>query len=81
MNREQAAEYIDYFIPREVVSAVLIVFSLENVIDNAFSAFVPQGMAGIGWTLIFLVSVVLVAAWGATDDDYEDLEDRIDEMD
>ncbi|AGM11866.1 hypothetical protein DNAM5_3 [Haloarcula californiae tailed virus 1] len=81
MNSEQLAEYIDYFIPREVLGPVVIVFSLENVIDRAFSAFVPDAWTFAGWSLIFVISVVLVALWGTTDDDYDDLEERLDEMD
>ena len=81
MNSEQLAEYIDYFIPREVLGPVVLVFSLENVIDRAFSAFVPEAWTFTGWVLIFVISVVLVALWGTTDDDYDELEDRLDEMD
>lgn len=34
--------YIDHFLPREVIGPVLIVFSLEGVIDGIFSLYVPD---------------------------------------
>lgn len=81
MDLQILRTYIDHFLPREVVGPVLIVFSLEGVIDGLFSLYVPEASATIGWAIVFVLSVGLVAVWGATDEeDLEELSERIDEM-
>lgn len=73
--------YIDHFLPREVVGPVLIVFSLEGVIDGIFNLYVPQGSATIGWTIVFVLSIVVVAYWGTNDEEaLEELAERVEEM-
>jgi hypothetical protein len=73
--------YVDYFLPREVIGPVIIVFSLEGVIDGLFSLYVPDGYDTIGWGVVFLLSLALVAYWGATDEDArEELDERIEEI-
>lgn len=74
-------EYVDHFLPRDVVGPVLIVFSLEGVIDGIFSMYVPGGYATLGWALVFVLSLALVALWGAHDQsDLEALQERIEEI-
>lgn len=71
--------YIDHFLPRDVVGPVLIVFSLEGVIDGLFSLYVPQAYATLGWGVVFLLAVVGVAYWGTVDERaLDDLQERID---
>lgn len=71
--------YFDHFLPRDVVGPVLIVFSLEGVIDGIFGLYVPDEYATLGWALVFLLAVVGVAYWGTVDERaLEDLQDRID---
>jgi hypothetical protein len=41
--------YINHFLPREVVGPVIIVFSLEGVIDGIFNLYVPDEFAPLGW--------------------------------
>lgn len=82
MEREKLKAYFDYFLPREVVGPVIIVFSLEGVISGLFEMYIPQSSATVGWTLIFLLSIVLVGYWGKIDEKgREELEERIEEMD
>jgi hypothetical protein len=73
--------YVDHFLPREVVGPVIIVFSLEGVIDGIFTLYVPDEYATLGWGLVFLFALLIVAYWGTVDEPaVEELQDRIDEI-
>lgn len=73
--------YIDHFLPREVVGPVIIVFSLEGVIDGIFNLYVPDGYATLGWVVVFLLAIIVVAYWGTVDEQaVDELQDRIDEI-
>jgi hypothetical protein len=73
--------YVDHFLPREVIGPVVIVFSLEGVIDGLFTRYVPGSYETVGWGILFLLSLVLVAYWGATDEAaMEELDERIEEI-
>ena len=81
MDTRVLRTYVDYFLPREVVGPVVIVFSLEGVIDGLFTQFVPTAYETIGWALVFLLALVIVAVWGAVDeDDREELEEELEEL-
>lgn len=70
--------YINHFLPRDVVGPVIIVFSLEGVIDGIFSSYVPDVYATLGWGAVFLMSILLVAYWGSVDETaVEELHERI----
>lgn len=73
--------YVDHFLPREVVGPVIIVFSLEGVIDGLFNLYVPDGWETLGWGVVFLLAIVLIAYWGSVDEQaVEELQDRIKEI-
>ncbi|WP_302081907.1 hypothetical protein [Salinibaculum rarum] len=73
--------YVDHFLPREVIGPVVIVFSLEGVVDGLFNLYVPDGYETLGWAVVFLLSLALIAYWGATDEEArEELDDRIEEI-
>ena len=73
--------YLDHFLPRDVVGPVLIVFSLEGVIDGIFGLYVPEEYATLGWAIVFLVAIVVVAYWGTVDEQaVEELQERIEEL-
>lgn len=73
--------YINHFLPREVVGPVIIVFSLEGVIDGIFSLYVPDEFATLGWGIVFILALVTVAYWGTVDEQaVEELQDRIEEI-
>lgn len=73
--------YVNHFLPREVIGPVIVVFSLEGVIDGVFNLYVPDGYATVGWTAIFVVSLIAVAYWGTVDEpDREELEERLEEI-
>jgi hypothetical protein len=73
--------YVNHFLPREVVGPVIIVFSLEGVIDGIFNLYVPDAYETLGWGIVFLISIVIVAYWGTVDEQaVEELQDRIDEI-
>lgn len=81
MDARVLRTYVDYFLPREVVGPVVIVFSLEGVIDGLFTQFVPTAYETVGWALVFLLALVTVAVWGAVDeDDREELEEELEEI-
>lgn len=73
--------YVDHFLPREVVGPVIIVFSLESVIDGLFSLYVPHEYGLAAWAVIFFASIVVVAYWGTADEQaVEELQERIEEI-
>jgi hypothetical protein len=73
--------YIDHFLPREVVGPVIIVFSLEGVIDGIFNLYVPDEFATLGWGVVFVLAIVIVAYWGSVDEQaVEALQDQIEEI-
>lgn len=80
MNREVVKTYFNHFLPREIVGPVIIVFSLEGVISGLFELYVPREMELVGWGIIFLMSVYLVAHWGTTGEASEELEEKIEEV-
>lgn len=82
MRTDVFKAYLDHFLPREVIGPVIIVFSLEGVIEGIFSLYVPEELATLGWGAVFLAAVVIVAYWGSADDQaVEALRDQIDEID
>ena len=81
MNWKVLRAYVDHFLPREVIGPVIIVFSLEGVIDGLFTRYVPGGYETVGWGLIFLLSLALIAYWGVSDEEArEELDERIEEI-
>lgn len=81
VNPRALKAYINHFLPRDVVGPVLIVFSLEGVIDGIFTLYVPDEYATIGWGLVFLLAIIVVAYWGTVDEQaVEELQERIEEI-
>lgn len=82
VNLRKLKAYLNHFLPRDVVGPVIIVFSLEGVIDGIFSLYVPDAYATLGWGLVFLLAVGLVAYWGTIDEPaIDELHDRLDAID
>ncbi len=81
VNPSVLKAYIDHFLPREVVGPVIIVFSLEGVIDGLFNLYVPDEYATLGWGLVFVLAIIVVAYWGTVDEPaVEELQDRIEQI-
>lgn len=81
VNADVLKAYIDHFLPRDVVGPVIVVFSLEGVIEGIFTLYVPDGYATVGWGIVFALALLLVAYWGTVDDEaVEELHDRIDDI-
>jgi hypothetical protein len=81
LNPRVLKAYLDHFLPRDVVGPVVIVFSLEGVIDGIFSLYVPETYATLGWGLVFGLSLLVVAYWGTVDEPaVEELQERIEEI-
>lgn len=75
-----ALNYIDYYIPREVVIPVLIVFGIENITEILFNRYMPVQSELIGWFFIILIVAAIGGLWGEADDDKEEFEEDIQEM-
>ena len=56
---------------------VIIVFSMENVVDQVFSWYVPDGYGFYGWLIILVVSAVVIGYWGEVDEDMEEFEEQL----
>lgn len=79
MNLEVIRRYIDYYLPREILGPVIIVFSAENVIDILFSIYVPASREFGGWIVILLISIFIVGWWGEVDEEKDEFEDELEE--
>ena len=81
MNTDVLKAYVNHFLPREVIGPVIIVFSLEGVIDGIFSLYVPERFATLGWGIVFVLAIIAVAYWGSVDEPaIEELQDRLEEI-
>lgn len=77
------AGILDFFIPAEVLSAVLLVFAMENILDYLFTAHFPAEYEAFGWLSIYLLGVVSISILNymtATEDDLEELNEDIDNL-
>lgn len=75
-----ARHYINYFLPREVLGPVILVFSIENVVDRLFQLYFPGQFEIYGWLTIALLAALVVYEWGESDEDFEGLEEDIEEI-
>jgi hypothetical protein len=81
LNTRVLKAYIDHFLPRDVIGPVIVVFSLEGVIDGIFSLYVPEQYSTLGWGLIFVLALVIVAYWGSVDEQaVEELQEQVDRI-
>lgn len=77
------AGIIDFFIPADVLTAVLLVFTLENVLDQLFSTHVPPKYEAVGWFLVYALGVISIGVINyvsAEDDEREDLTDDLEDI-
>lgn len=72
---------IDFFIPSEVLSAVLLVFTMENVLDYLFSTYVPPELWGYGWVVVYVFGVAFISALNYLTADSDELDDLSDDLD
>jgi hypothetical protein len=73
--------YLDHLLPRDVIGPVIVVFSLEGVIDGIFSLYVPEQYSTLGWGLIFVLALAIVAYWGSVDEQaVEELQEQVDRI-
>ena len=79
MDGSNLRTYFDHFLPREVIGPVVIVFSLEGVIDGVFGLYIPPEYETIAWALIFFASIWLVAKWGMSGEAEKKLEEKLEE--
>lgn len=80
MNLRALLRVIDFFIPIEVLSAVLMVFALENVIDYYFTLYVPEHLMGRAWLAVYIVGLLIIAGLNlaaADEDELDELEEDV----
>lgn len=73
----------DFFVPVEVLSAVLMVFAMENVLDYYVMTLVPPDQSANAWILVYLLgaaSIGLMNLLTAETDDLEELADDLDDL-
>ncbi|ERH11107.1 MAG: hypothetical protein J07HX64_02887 [halophilic archaeon J07HX64] len=81
LNTRVLKAYVDHFLPRDVIGPVIVVFSLEGVIDGIFSLYVPEQYSTLGWGLIFIFTLIIVAYWGSVDEQaIEELQEQVDRI-
>ena len=74
------AGIIDFFVPAEVLSAVVLVFTMENILDHAFATFIPEDFAALGWVAIYLLGTLLVSGLNYASADEKELDDLSDDL-
>ncbi len=81
LNTRVLKAYLDHFLPRDVIGPVIVVFSLEGVVDGIFSLYVPEQYSTLGWGLIFVLALTIVAYWGSVDEQaVEELQEQVDRI-
>jgi hypothetical protein len=75
------AGIFDFFVPAEVLSSVLLVFTMENILDHAFSAYVPSEFETAGWIAVYLLGAAAISGLNYATADDEELEDLSDDLD
>lgn len=73
------AGILNFIIPFEVVSAIGLVFALENIVE----AYVTTGTIPMIWVQVYVVFIVLVGVVRlatADEEEMEELEDDFDEL-
>lgn len=75
---------LDFLVPMEVLLALFVVFSMENVLDYVVGRFAPESYVPEIWLFIALITSVLfgLARYAtASDEEVEELEDELDDID
>lgn len=72
---------IDFFIPVDVLSAVLLVFAMENVLEYYFTIYVGESATGQAWLVVYVLGLLLVAALNVLSADAEEIDELEDDVD
>jgi hypothetical protein len=71
----------DFFVPADVLSSVLLVFTMENILDQLFSTYVPAGLQTEAWVAIYLIGALVVSGFNYATAGEEELEELSDDFD
>lgn len=74
-----ARRVIDYYLPREIMGPVILVFSMENVVDILFGRYLGDFNPLFAWTAVLIMSVIIISYWGEVDEDMEEFEQELEE--
>lgn len=85
MDSQAIIRVLDFFVPVDVLSAVLLVFAMENVLESYVTTYVDQ-TSGLFWLGVYICGLLLVALLNyVSADDHEraelgaDVDDVFDE--
>lgn len=72
-------KYLDYFLPREIMGPVIIVFSMENVVDILFTTYLGAFNPLFSWSVVLILSILLITYWGEADEDMDEFEKELED--
>lgn len=75
MDWRAALRVCEFFVPAEVLMAVLMVFALENVVDALFALFVPDGATAVAYAAIYLLAAAGFGAYNLLTADAEEIDE------
>lgn len=79
MNWRALFRIVDFFLPIEVLSSVLLIFAMENALASALGPVGP-----VGWLLVYGLGILVLFALqyaSADDDELDDLAEDIRDLD
>jgi hypothetical protein len=80
MRLKAALGVLDFFIPADVLSSVLLVFTMENVLDHLFQIYVPDKVGVLGWVLVYIIGITAISLMNYATADEEEMEDLRDDL-
>lgn len=60
-------EFVSHLLPREIIGPVLIIFSLQGILDNFFELYTSPHSTLLAWVIIFLICLLVISVWGEQD--------------
>lgn len=78
---DSIAGILNFFVPADVLSSVLLVFTMENVLDHTFSALIPPEWEAKAWVLVYIIGVLAISSLNYVTADEEEREELSDDLD
>lgn len=80
MNFRAIIRIIDFFIPFNIITAVFVVFALENVVSHYFALYIPPRFSGPAWIIIAILGLALMNIASADEEEIDELEEDIEDI-
>lgn len=77
------ASVANFFVPAEVLSGVLLIFTMEHIFELSFSYFLTDSTEFVGWIAVYILGVLLISVMNylsATEAERDALSDDIDDL-